>query len=150
MRFEHTDGRNDDFIHLCHRLDDFLNNLVGGEENRTQYIPYNALDDIHDVIVVYDEDDPVGCASFKKYDSECAEVKRVFIQEEYRGKGIARKLMGMLEDFARNQGYSFFVLESGEPLVAAMKLYYSTGYKVISNYGPYMDMKDCICMRKAL
>ncbi len=150
MRFEHTDGRNDDFIHLCHLLDDFLNNLVGGGENRTQYIPYNALDDIHDVIVVYDEDDPVGCASFKKYDSECAEVKRVFIQEEYRGKGIARKLMGMLEDFARNQGYSFFVLESGEPLVAAMKLYYSTGYKVISNYGPYMDMKDCIYMRKAL
>lgn len=150
MRFEHTDGRNDDFIHLCHLLDDFLNNLVGGGENRTQYIPYNVLDDIHDVIVVYDEDDPVGCASFKKYDSECAEVKRVFIQEEYRGKGIARKLMGMLEDFARNQGYSFFVLESGEPLVAAMKLYYSTGYKVISNYGPYMDMKDCIYMRKAL
>lgn len=57
--------------------------------------------------------------------------------------------MGMLEDFARNQGYSFFVLESGEPLVV-MKLYYSTGYKVISNYGPYMDMKDCIYMRKAL
>lgn len=150
MRFEYTDGRNQHFIRLCHSLDDFLNDLVGGEENRAQYVPYNALDDIHDVIVVYDEDNPVGCASFKKYNNECAEVKRVFIQEEYRGKGISKKLMGMLEDLARNQGYSFFILESGKPLVAAMKLYYSIGYNIISNYGPYIDMKDSICMKKAL
>ncbi|WP_196601011.1 GNAT family N-acetyltransferase [Pectinatus frisingensis] len=150
MRFEYTDGRNEDFIGLCHSLDDFLNNLVGGEENRADYIPYNALDDIHDVIVVYDEDNPIGCASFKKYDNKCAEIKRVFIKEKYRGKGISQKLMAKLEGLAKNQGYSFFILESGEPLVAAMKLYYSIGYKVISNYGPYVDMKNSICMRKAL
>jgi putative acetyltransferase len=48
----------------------FLNDLVGGEENRAEYVPYNALDDIHDAIVVYDEDISVGCASFKKYDDE--------------------------------------------------------------------------------
>lgn len=33
--------------------DDFLNNLVGGGEKQNALdIPYNALDDIHDVIVV--------------------------------------------------------------------------------------------------
>ena len=77
LRFLYTDGNNSDFIELCHRLDDFLNKLVGGEENRASYIPYNKLDDIHDVILVYDNDIPIGCASFKKYDNECAEVKRV-------------------------------------------------------------------------
>lgn len=74
MRFEYTDGCNKDFIELCHELDDFLNELVGGEENRAEYIPYNKLNDIHDVILVYDNDKPVGSASFKKYDDECAEV----------------------------------------------------------------------------
>lgn len=68
LRFLYTDGNNSDFIELCHRLDDFLNKLVGGEENRASYIPYNKLDDIHDVILVYDNDIPIGCASFKKYD----------------------------------------------------------------------------------
>lgn len=55
MRFIYTDGGNSDFIELCHCLDEFLNGLVGGEENRAEYIPYNRLDDIHDVIIAYDD-----------------------------------------------------------------------------------------------
>ena len=85
MRFIYTDGSNHDFIELCRGLDNFLNELVGGEENRAEYIPYNQLDDIHDVIIAYEDDIPVGSASFKKYDDECAEVKRVFIKQTYRG-----------------------------------------------------------------
>ncbi len=150
MRFIYTDGSNLDFIELCHDLDNFLNELVGGEENRAEYIPYNQLDDIHDVIVVYDDDIPVGSASFKKYDDECAEVKRVFIKQEHRRKGIASKLMELLENVAREQGYHYLVLESGEPLIAAMALYRKIGYKVIQNYGQYKDMPDSICMKKKL
>ena len=70
MKFVYTNGGNPDFIELCHSLDNFLNELVGGEENRAEYIPYNQLDDIHDVIDAYDDDIPVGIASFKKYDDE--------------------------------------------------------------------------------
>ena len=33
MRFVYTDGSSLDFMELCHELDDFLNELVGGEEN---------------------------------------------------------------------------------------------------------------------
>lgn len=150
MRFEYTDGHNKDFIFLCHALDDFLNKLVGGEENRAQYIPYNSLDDIHDVIVVYDRDKAIGCASFKRYDDECAEVKRVFICDEYRGKGISKELMEKLENAARKEGYSYFVLESGEPLIAAMKLYRAIGYYLIPNYGQYVNMPESICMKKNL
>ena len=78
MHFKYTDGKDQDFIELCHGLDDFLNELVGGEENRADYIPYNQLDDMHDVIVAYDGNIPVGCASFKRYDEECAEVKQAY------------------------------------------------------------------------
>lgn len=150
MRFIYTNGENPDFIGLCHDLDDFLNELVGGEKNRAEYIPYNKLDDIHDVIVAYDEDIPVGSAGFKKYDDECAEVKRVFIKREYRGKGISKKLMELLEERARNKGYKYLILESGESLVAAMSLYRKIGYKVIPNYGQYKDMPDSVCMKKEL
>lgn len=150
MKFAYTDGSNSDFIELCHDLDNFLNELVGGEENRAEYIPYNQLDDIHDVIVVYDDDIPVGSASFKKYDDECAEVKRVFIKQEYRGRGISNKLMEMLENTAREQGYSYLILESGEELATAMAMYRKFGYKVIPNYGQYKNMPDSICMKKKL
>ncbi|HJA67909.1 MAG TPA: GNAT family N-acetyltransferase [Candidatus Mediterraneibacter cottocaccae] len=150
MHFKYTDGKNQDFIELCHGLDDFLNELVGGEENRAEYIPYNQLDDIHDVIVAYDGNIPVGCASFKRYDEECAEVKRVFVKQAYRGRGISKKLMELLEKAAREQGYRYLILESGEPLVAAMALYRKTGYKVIPNYGQYENMEDSVCMKKDL
>lgn len=150
MRYIYTDGRNSDFIELCHRLDDFLNELVGGEENRAEYIPYNQLEDIHDVIVAYDDDVPVGSAGFKKYDDECAEVKRLFVTQAYRRKGISNKLMELIEHAARKQGYQYLILESGEPLVAAMALYRKIGYKVIPNYGQYKDMPESICMKKEL
>lgn len=93
MRYEFTDGCNKDFVDLCHDLDDFLNKLVGGEENRSEYVQYNTLVDIHDVVVAYDDEKAIGSASFKKYDDECAEVKRVFIKEGYRGKGISKTIM---------------------------------------------------------
>ncbi|MFG6394021.1 MAG: GNAT family N-acetyltransferase [Lachnospiraceae bacterium] len=150
MKFEYTDGQNKDFIVLCHELDKYLNELAGGEENRAGYIQYNKLDDIHDVVIAYDNDIPVGSASFKKYDNENAEVKRVFIKKEYRGQGISHKLMKMLEQRARRQGFKYFILESGEPLVEAMALYRKIGYKVIPNYGQYADMEDSVCMRKKL
>lgn len=150
MRIESTDGRNQDFIELCHELDDFLNELVGGEENRVEYVPYNKLDDIHDVVVAYDDGIPVGSASFKKYDDECAEVKRVFVKKEYRGRGISKDLMKALEERAREKGFKYFILESGEPLVSAMALYRKIGYKVIPNYGQYIDMEKSVCMKKTL
>ncbi len=42
------------------------------------------------------------------------------------------------------------VLETGKPLLAAAGLYHKMGYKIIDNYGQYKDMKDSICMEKAL
>ena len=58
--------------------------------------------------------------------------------------------MELLEGKGRSKGYTYFILESGEPLVAAMALYKSIGYDVIPNYGQYKDMPDSVCMRKKL
>lgn len=150
MRFVDTDGSNQDFIRLCRELDAYLNELVGGEENRAQYLPYNQLAGIHDVVLAYDGDRPVGGAGFQRYDAECAEVKRVYVRKEYRGQGISKEIMKKLEQKAKRKGFSFFVLESGEPLVEAMALYRKIGFQVIPNYGQYQDMPDSICMKKKL
>jgi len=59
---------------------------VGGEKQRKEYVQYNALEDIHDIILIYDDERPIACAGFKLYDGDIAEVKRVFLTAEYRGK----------------------------------------------------------------
>ncbi len=63
------------------------------------------LNDIHDVIIAYDVDKAVGCVSFKKYDNKCVEVKRVFICDEYRGKGISKKTYGKSGKSSTKQGF---------------------------------------------
>ena len=98
------------------------------------------------MITVFPLDVPVS----KNMTMSGAEVKRVLIRQEYRGKGISKTLMELLENSAKKQGYRYLILKSGEPLVAAMALYRKIGYKVIPNYGQYKDMPDSICMRKEL
>lgn len=150
MRDIYTDGSNEDFITLCQGLDDYLNMLAGGEENRLEYVPYNTLDDIHDVIVAYDDTIPVGCGSFKRHDDDTAEIKRVFVKDEYRGQGIAKEIMSLLEQKAREKGYKKLILETGKFLTPAVSLYRSSGYTVIPNYGQYKDMPESVCMEKTL
>lgn len=150
MKIIDTDGKNQDFIRLCHLLDDYLNEISGGEEQRKQYIPYNSLADIHDVIVAYDGDITVGCASFKFFAPGIAEVKRVFVKQDYRKKKIGLKLMQEIEIHAKKKGYTNLVLETGELLREATSLYRQLGYKVIKNYGVYKDMAESICMGKEL
>ena len=150
MEYRFTDGSNIDFALLCYELDEYLDELTGGKIDRSQYIPFNQLDDIHDVIIAYNRGEPVGCASYKKYDFGIAEMKRVFIRSSYRGQNISKIILKKLEKRAIAQGYREMILESGEPLAVAMKLYKSIGYKIIANYGQYIDMPDSICMRKYL
>lgn len=150
MRFEYTDTVSPDFILLCGELDLSLNAQVGGEKNRSEYIQYNQLMDIKDVIVAYDNDIPVGCASFKQFDEECAEVKRVFLREDYRGMGISKKLMELIETYAKEKGFQYLIVETGKPMTTAINLYQSIGFQTIPNYGQYKDMEESVCMRKQI
>lgn len=150
MRFEYTDTVGPDFISLCGELDLSLNEQVGGEKNRSEYIQLNHLKDIKDVIVAYDNDIPVGCASFKQFDEECAEVKRVFLREDYRGMGISKKLMELIETYAKEKGFQYLIVETGKPMTTAIRLYQSIGFQTIPNYGPYKDMAGSVCMRKQI
>ncbi len=148
MNVVYTDGENKDFVLLCQQLDDNLNEIVGGEKQRKEYHQYNKLDQIHDVFLVYDMELPVGCASFKFYEEGVAEVKRVFVRNDYRGQGLSKLLMEQVENKAKEKGYQRLILETGKPLTAALGLYSSLGYKIIENYGQYKNMPLSICMSK--
>ena len=145
---QYTSGNNQDFVRLCQMLDDNLNELVGGEAQRTEYHQYNHLDHIHDVILIYDNDTPIACGAFKYYEEGVAEVKRVFVRKEFRGQGISKLLMQQIEDKARFQGYDSLILETGKPMKSAIGLYSSIGFQAIDNYGQYKNLPLSICMLK--
>lgn len=150
MNYILTDGGNADFAALCELLEESLEEAVGATVQRSKYAPMNTLEKIRDAVVVYDGALPVACGGYRQYEDDVAEVKRVFVRKAYRGQGISRRLMELLEARTREQGYTALILETNGLLVPAMKLYESLGYMVIPNYGPYKDMPESVCMRKEL
>lgn len=150
MHFVMTDGKSDDFAALCSELDASLEETVGAVVQRSQYAPFNTLEKIGDAVIAYDGDTPVACGGLRPYEDGVAEIKRVFVKNEYRGRGISKRLMELLERRALEKGYRRLILETGRLLVPAMGLYEGLGYTVIDNYGPYEDMEASVCMCKLL
>lgn len=123
MVFKVMDGKDPDFIKLCTLLDDALNKLAGHIIDRSKYVQYNMTEKIHDVIIAYDGAFPVACAAFKHYEEDVAEIKRVFVREDYRGRGISKSVMTLLEASAIAKGYKTLILETTAPLVQSIGLY---------------------------
>ena len=84
---------------------------------------------------------------FRKYDDESAEMKRLYVKKIYRKKGIAYKL---IEKSAKDKGYKYMVLETGESLKKAISLYQKMGYTIIDNLGTYGGMGSSLLMKKKL
>jgi len=70
----------------------------------------------------------VGCGGLKPLSADAAYLKRMWIAPEARGLGLARRLLGALEEQARLAGYSLARLETNKTLVEAQQLYRSSGY----------------------
>ncbi|KAL7424516.1 hypothetical protein Q5752_000200 [Cryptotrichosporon argae] len=73
-----------------------------------------------------------------------ADVCRLMVDLRYGGRGIARKLMDVLEDEARKQGITLLLLDT-EQGYHAEQLYYKLGYKLagyVPNYAMTPDGKE--------
>lgn len=143
-----TDTADKDFQHLVTCLDYEL--WVELKEDQATYDGFNKVPDIKTAIVVYANDEPVGCGCFKKYDSQTIEIKRMFVQKAWRGKGVSKRILNALEQWAVEKGYRYAVLETSIHFDAAKSLYRTNGYNIIPNYPPYVGLEESVCMRKSL
>ena len=152
MEIKQLKAEHIDFINLTKQLDSQLQ-VIGSEETedeREKYDSLNQVDNISWVLIAYDGNTPIGCAAIKRLDDKTVEVKRVFVDDKYRGLGIARKLISELETKVKNEGYQELVLETGKNNVVAITMYQNFKYQIIDNYPPYDNMSDSVCMKKTL
>lgn len=66
---------------------------------------------------------------------DTAEIKRVFIRKEFRGRGLGKALNEALIEDAREFGVTRLVAETGEVQVEAIATYHSLGYDRIRPFG---------------
>jgi GNAT superfamily N-acetyltransferase len=81
--------------------------------------------------------EPVASGGFRRHDDEAAEIKRMYVVEDRRGVGYARRLLAELERRAAEAGYVRVILETGLRQPEAVALYESSGYTPIPGFGFY-------------
>ena len=145
MKLVRTTSDNLDFKKLSALFDEYLVDIDGDE--RDFFAFYNNVK-LDNVLVVYEDGLAVGCGAFKKHDDNTAEIKRMYVLPDQRGKGIASLLLTELESWAKEQGFSSYILETSPKLTSAVALYKKTGYHLIPNYGQYIGVENSICMKK--
>jgi GNAT superfamily N-acetyltransferase len=85
-------------------------------------------------VVVYAGGRPVAGGGLRRVADGAAEIKRMYVVPEARGRGHGRRLLAGLEDAARWLGYDRVRLDTARRQTAAIALYESAGYSWIADY----------------
>jgi putative acetyltransferase len=148
ITLKRTNSLDADFAPLINLLDADLAFRYG--DLQLSYNAFNVIPYIDTVVIAFYNNEAVGCACFKGFDDTSVEIKRMFVKPDIRGKGVASLILRELEDWAKQLGYIYTVLETGDKQHEAIALYNKLGYELTENYEPYINMDSSICMRKVL
>jgi GNAT superfamily N-acetyltransferase len=144
-----TNSLNPDFVALVKKLDAYLT-ITDGDEHAF-YDQFNKIDSINHVVVFHENCLPVACGAIKQMGSTNAwEIKRMFVEESMRGKGIASQVINELEKWAKELNVEKLVLETGIRQTEAVALYHKNNYQIIKNFGQYIGVENSICFEKLL
>ncbi len=148
LTLHRTDKTNIDFQQLVKLLDADL--ALRDGEDHAFYAPFNTSEHLQAVVVAYENNQPIGCGAFKSFGDTQVEIKRMFVHPDFRGRGVAQRVLHELETWARELGYTTTVLETGQKQPEAIKLYQKAGYQIIPNFGPYVNVENSVCMEKTI
>ena len=93
--------------------------------------------------VLYHDGEPAGCGGVQFFTDPQApggaygELKRMYVRNEFRGRGYGRQLLAHLEQLATAKGVTTMRLETGIHQPEAVALYEKGGYHRIPPFGNY-------------
>lgn len=148
IKLERTNSESENFKHLTRKLDKELKSMYGNSQD--EFDQFNIIENIETVVIAYQNDVPAGCGCFKKMDDTTAELKRMYVDDRYRGLGVGSFILHELETWAAEKKYTSIVLETGTIQSDAIRLYTKKGYSVIPNFDPYIGNVLSICFKKDL
>jgi len=149
LHIEYLDPEAPDVQALVAASDAFYDGLYPAESTHLE-----AIDDLHKPNVLL-----IGCrfdgelvasAAAKQMgdDGSYAEIKRVFVLDQFRGRGLSAKLMVFLENELQQRGIDLFRLETGVHQPEALGLYRKLGYRERGPFGAYRPDPLSVFMEK--
>lgn len=92
----------------------------------------------------------VGCGAVRLLDPTTVEVKRMYVEPEQRGRGVAKEILQHLEAAGRELGAERAVLETGVLQDEAIGLYRRAGYVQVECWGEYTTSPTSVCFEKMI
>ena len=99
-------------------------------------------------LVARDGDRAIGCGAVRLLDPITVEIKRMYVEPDYRGRGVGKAVLDRLEQAARELGAHRLVLETGVYQEAAIALYRGAGFTSIDCWGQYASSATSVCLEK--
>lgn len=129
-------------LHLFSKHDDYMIDFLG--DDKRYYTRYSVNENIENVWVAVENDILAGCIAYRKKEEGVGEVKRMFVKEAYRGRGIAKELLKAVENYARKQGCRKLFLDTRITLEPAVSIYRAFGFHIVFQQGLYIQMEKGI------
>ncbi len=148
IKIKRTDSADKHFQELVKELDRDL--AIRDGDETLFYAQSNKIAALKHVVVAFEEEAAVGCAAIKEYSVDTIEVKRMYVPETKRGRGIATIILSELEKWAKELSFAKCILETGKKQPEAIALYKKNGYKLIPNYGQYENVSNSVCLEKKI
>ncbi|WP_199617738.1 GNAT family N-acetyltransferase [Paenibacillus alkalitolerans] len=102
-----------------------------------QQVPEDLEMDEYDVspesarhmLLISEEGVPAAAGRFIEYKPDTAKMQRIAVRGRFRGKGTGRELIAALEEWAKEEGYAYSVLDAQ---CQAEPFYQKLGYETVS------------------
>jgi putative acetyltransferase len=148
ITIDSLDPASDQAETLIEELNTYLLDLYPPESNHIDSVEELSRTHVH-FLGAFEDGRPVGCGAIKLFRSY-AEIKRIYINPDHRGKGTGRLILSALENIAHHAEIDTVRLESGVRQPEALLLFENNGYRRTSRYGDYFDDPLSVFMEKVL
>lgn len=101
------------------------------------------------VVLAYKDEIPVGCVGIRENVPGIAELKRMYVQPDYRRYKIGMKLLNIALETATELNYTYIRLDTLASMTPAINLYRSFGFYDIAPYR-FNPIEGAVYMEKKL
>ncbi|MBW1657812.1 GNAT family N-acetyltransferase [Flavobacterium quisquiliarum] len=119
-----------------------------GSDGRNSFTDWENNNESFVFVVAEMNNEIVGCGAVRPINKTIGEVKRMY--SKFSRKKIGQTILTFLEKEAKKIGFTELVLETRVKNESAVHFYQKQQYKVIPNYGKYINRPEAICFGKTL
>jgi putative acetyltransferase len=148
IQIKQVDPTQSEVVELINQLDEYQESMYPPESNHL-----DSLDELSetnvDFLAAYSDSKICGIGAVKVL-NDYGEIKRLYVPQTYRGRGIAEEIVKELENRLIEKSIFTARLETGVHQLEAIGLYRKLGYSETVPFGDYTEDPLSVFMAKKI